>query len=316
MVRLSASKLDTLKKCSFLYYCKYVLRIADEAGLGAGRGSVTHSIIEPLLRPDRRKYVDQIIKTKDAFCVPSIERLIRKYSNKYGVSEDDHIDKIKKYLMVALSFDFYCEGSLSLTAEEKFEIDEGKYILNGKIDRTAIYEDRVCVADFKTSKQKFNKEDLDFNIQALMYALVQRKKHPNLPIEVDFIFLKCPKKPIQKTVITDALLDGFVEWLDYIVEYIEDYDYKKGISDMAASGWPRRAWCGSELGEVDKEGNPKYICSFKYPALYYSAYDGEKLIKTSRNRQDLEYLSKSGCRVEMKQFEGCPSWQHLWRDKK
>ncbi len=145
-----------------------------------------------------------------------------------------------------------------------------------------------------------------------MYALVQRKKHPHLPVEVDFIFLKCPRKPIQKTVITDALLDGFVEWLEYIVEYLDGYDYKKGISDMASVGWPRRAWCGAELGQLDKEGNPAFMCSFKYPFIYYAAYDGEKLIKTSRHRQDLEYTLKSGARIEKKEHSGCPNFKHLY----
>lgn len=314
-IRLSASKLGTAKNCSYLYFLKYVNFLPDESGVGANRGTVTHKVLECLLRPDRKKYVDSIVATKNPFSVAVVERLTMLWARKLDVAEPDHLEKIKTFILTGVSFDFYCEGSINLRSEEKFEIDKGNYILNGRLDVTAEYPDRVVCRDFKTSRAKYNKEDIDFNLQALTYSVALKHKYPHLPIEVDFVFLKYTQAPFQKTFITDELREGFLAWLDYMSEYLTGFDYKKATSDFAKNDIKRKWLCGGQLGELNKDGDQKWYCAYKYPFVYWAAMKDEKIVKSSRNRSDLEYHKNEGCEIVMKTHSGCPAWKHLWEKK-
>ena len=75
-VYLSASRLKTVKMCSWLYWCKYHERLPDKSNDGASRGTVCHLIFECLGKPSRQHYYDAILKNNDAFAVPSIKKLI------------------------------------------------------------------------------------------------------------------------------------------------------------------------------------------------------------------------------------------------
>jgi len=45
---LSASRIKTVEGCSWLYWCKYKLKLPDASNDGAKRGSICHLIFEHL----------------------------------------------------------------------------------------------------------------------------------------------------------------------------------------------------------------------------------------------------------------------------
>ncbi len=55
MIKLSASRIKTLQSCTFLYWVKYHLKLPDQTNSGALRGTGTHSILEFLKKPKRKK---------------------------------------------------------------------------------------------------------------------------------------------------------------------------------------------------------------------------------------------------------------------
>lgn len=55
-VRLSASRIGTAKKCSWVYWSKYVNKIPDSSNTGASRGSVCHNIFEYLGKDRHKKH--------------------------------------------------------------------------------------------------------------------------------------------------------------------------------------------------------------------------------------------------------------------
>ena len=55
---LSASRIKTAESCSWLYWCKYKLKLPDRSNDGARRGSICHLIFELLGEPRRKKYFD------------------------------------------------------------------------------------------------------------------------------------------------------------------------------------------------------------------------------------------------------------------
>ena len=66
-VRLSASRISTLKKCSWTYWVKYVLKLPDTTNAGASRGWICHLIFEILGNPRHKKVYDRLLVSKDIF---------------------------------------------------------------------------------------------------------------------------------------------------------------------------------------------------------------------------------------------------------
>ena len=71
-VALSASRIKTLEKCSWSYWCSYVLKLPEKSNDGASRGNVVHLVLEMLAKKNRKSYVDKILESKDIFCIASI----------------------------------------------------------------------------------------------------------------------------------------------------------------------------------------------------------------------------------------------------
>ena len=60
---LSASKIKTLQSCSWLYWCKYHLKLPEESNSGASRGTICHLIFECLGNPRHKHHYKKNNKT-------------------------------------------------------------------------------------------------------------------------------------------------------------------------------------------------------------------------------------------------------------
>lgn len=314
MIKLSASKLKTHSDCSFVYYNKYVKKMPDSVGPGAKRGSVCHPVLERLLNPKRIGYVENILQHKTYTSSPPVKKYVELLAKKEGVFDEENLKLIDQFLVTGLSFDFYCAGAYKVVAEGRFELKTDRYHINGIMDKVAYYDNLIKLFDYKTSKTKFAKADIQFNIQALMYSLMESKRNPGIPIEFDFIFLKYKKAPLQNVSIDMNILSGFEEWLAYMTEYLEDFTFDKALANMASQDITKRnMMCGRELGEFNKAGGDAHVCAFKYPSVYFAAYDGDKLIKTSYKKKELDTLKDKGYTIREEHYEGCPRFKHLWK---
>ena len=106
---LSASRIKTAQSCSWLYWCKYKLKLPEKSNDGARRGSICHLVFEVLGIKRRKKYFDAIIKSEDVFSVPSIKRLVIKHAVREGVDDQDNIDLMKEMIYNGLTYDFFGE---------------------------------------------------------------------------------------------------------------------------------------------------------------------------------------------------------------
>ena len=316
MVKLSASRIKTLLSCSWIYWCRYILKLPSKGNDGANRGNTVHPILECLLREDRKEYVYKILSVEDPFCIPSVKKLAYLHAKKLEVASDENIKLIKDFILTALKCDFYCEGALKVYAEEEFDYKTDDYWIGGFIDKKAIYEDRVKIVDYKTSKAKFSQEEAEASIQALMYALVQTKYHPALTPEVEFLFLKFKKAPLQKANVNSSLLNGFEEYLKYISKHLKDFSIEKAMSDFAANDRERMWLCGKRLGDQKKDGTSAWTCEYKYPYIYFAAKDQSgKVISASKVKKDLDKYIEKGYVVEQMEYAGCPKFHRLWKVK-
>ncbi len=303
-IKLSASKIKTIESCSWLYHSKYILKYPDLGNAGSSRGTCVHLILELLLRDRHKKYFNALCKGKPGILQsPAIHRLILKTAKKLKVDDEANLDLIYMMIQTGLQNDFFCMGSLKVESEKEFLIEEEGYIINGFIDKLAQFEnDQYKIYDYKSSKGKFSKEELDFNLQNLMYSLAVFKEKGCIP-DVLFIFVKFKNQPIQEAPKpTKEQLDGFQSYLAYVAGYISSFTEKEATSNLAANSAKKKWMCGS-----DREG--KWICPSRMAKTYYVGVDkNEKFIKSAFDKSALEKESSITSISEVR-YQGCPYWK-------
>ena len=300
-IYLSASRMGTLDKCSWQYWCKYVLKLPDTTNDGAIRGSICHLILELLLKPRHKKYYDKILETQDITFTPAVDRVVIKHLKQQNAYNEENYSLCNKMIYVGLDNDFFGEEGGHIEEPEKEFVIESKrpeYNIRGYIDKPIEYkkDKLVKIVDYKTSKAKFKGDELNSNIQAMMYSLAAKKLWPKMKRRmVQFLFLKFPRAPKQELEFTDEQLKGFEYHLEQVNKTLSEFDEQAAESNYAADnghGW----LCGPA-----KRG---WICPFHKPFDYYALLDSTgKQIKSSYE-DDLK--PKDGETVEKRHYDGCP----------
>lgn len=309
MVRLSASKIKSYSSCSYLAYLKYHCGLPSQGNTGSRLGSVTHSILECLAHTKRASLVKAATYCNDPLSIPSINRYANILLNKEKENTEENKAKVNNFLLTALKFDFYGEGCSSYDTEYAFNIkEEGRYWIVGFIDRLFVYEDKVRIVDFKTSKAKFAKgsDDMDFNVQALMYALVASKLYPGKKIFVEFLFLKFVQKPLIQMEFTMAQIEGFENYLEYLSKYLQNFGLEEALSNMASQDVKRRWLCGKMVLSNKKDGSQAWSCEYRAPFLFFEAVKDGVPIKSALTKRELDKYEKDGCVIVQRRHAGCP----------
>lgn len=319
-VILSASRIKLLNSCSLKYWFKYVLKLPDEKNLGSIIGTICHQVCQTLCNKNKYyDYVNNIIKTHkyNAEMVRYMVALL----TKHGILSAENLTKIKKYVGVALSNDFFIEGGILQKPETFFEIEE-PFRAKGFIDAYAIFNDGTdswCeLRDFKSSKQKFLSKELEENIQAYIYLLAVKKMHPEINLDkskVKFVFLQYPDDPIQEVIGNISVLNGITSYLKYIQKYMEDFteahsknNIAKDITPKKEDGFCGKLLCGfnKRLGQKKKDGNIMYGCPYKFARDYYILKnEKDEVVYSSFDKPE---KIKENQKLIKKRHEGCPAW--------
>ena len=319
---LSASAIQDLDKCSWIYYCKKILKLPDKSNAGASRGSTVHTLFECLLNPRHKKHFNTIIKQNGIKKLKVIDRFIKKQIKKYKLEEIDNKDNnnydlIEEMILVGLKNDFFVKGAKLEKAEKQFDYtnENPAYRIKGYIDKIAIKKTHAEIYDYKSSEKIYEGEDKESNIQAQIYNL-WFKKVRKLKSKLKFVFLRHPDNPIQEHEFTDEELDGVEYVLAQTSLYLSDFDIKKAKSNMAAhqpyqKGFRGPIVCGTAKfpGDLKKDGNPKYFCPFKFAFQYFGLWskDGE-LLRTAFKKEELSPKNEEII-LEMS-YSGCPCHQN------
>jgi len=168
MTKLSASRIKTAQSCSWIYWCKYKLKLPDTSNDGASRGTICHLILELLCEPKRKNYFDTIIKKNTLFCIPSVKRLVYIWAHRLDVADPENIELIDAMTINGLQYDYFGKATGKPTkafSEKDFHIivddeDKGiKYRINGFIDKLFLYK-KESLLSLETSRlvKKFLKE--------------------------------------------------------------------------------------------------------------------------------------------------------------
>lgn len=332
---LSASRIKVAQSCSWLYWCKYRLKLPDTSNDGASRGTVCHAVLEVLGAKKHRRKFRKIMKKGDIFCVPSIKRMVEIYARKLGVDDSENIELIKQMTFNGLSYDFLGNSIGRPThalSEKEFSIcvqdGDVNFHICGFIDKLFLYKKNkfALIRDFKTSKKTFVKSEVDDNLQDWIYSTAVSYLFPEYNNrQSEFLFLKFPMEidhissgVIQMEPISDDEIEGFKYELTSIQKYLDSFDEKIATSNMAATkDFPKdgsfsgRLLCGfaSKKGELKKDGNPKWHCPMKFDFWYYQIFDKSGDFVTSVHEEEfVESMVPEGGTHEMKYYCGCPAF--------
>lgn len=294
---LSASKIQTLNRCSWTYHCKYLLKLPEGTNSGQLRGGICHEILELL---QAKKHKKLRVSTLEHYVITEknpIFRLARAKVKKHNLAPDD-LEMITEMLLVGLKHDPFDEKRLK-GVELTSTLEGETYKLKGILDKVYESPEGFEVIDYKSSKKKFSAEELKNNIQALIYALLCLKNFGKRAI-VKFLFLRFPKSPEQVLFPTEEELSGLECYLGYLGEYLGNFTEKDARSDFASNDIKRSWLCGKE-----EEG--KFCCPFRKPMVYYSLYDKDGKLISNHFRKG---IGKADEYVVENTYSGCPCYPH------
>ncbi len=140
---LSASRISTFEKCSWLYFQKYVVKTPEPAtNSGALMGTCCHNVFEFLAIPRRRTIFDTITNIDSTILnSPAVTRYVKKYIKKHKLPPES-FSKIDAMIVVGLLTDFFCDGADEMMEPElefRIENENPRYNILGFIDRAAKY---------------------------------------------------------------------------------------------------------------------------------------------------------------------------------
>jgi hypothetical protein len=297
---LSASRIKTLETCSWVYWNNYHTKVPQSQNDGALRGTICHTVFELLLNKRHLENYKRIIKKNAIDGDKGVDTLVKKLAKKVKL-DDSNYKLLNDMILVGLKHDFFGEHGDIVKPEYSFNIEsqEPKYHIRGFIDKPIKTKKEMHIIDYKSSKYKFRGDDLEANIQAMMYSLASKKLWPKLKPIVKFLFLRFPKQPIQELTFTDEQITGFEHYLEHINDYVNKFDENSAKANFAIDNEKNKWMC--------KIGGWK--CPYKDPYEYYvKLNDKGEVVETSleNNFKDIK-----GFKVETRKYEGCPKWPQL-----
>ncbi len=324
---LSASRIKTWESCSWKYWCNYELRLPKSKNDGNVRGTACHLILEVLLNPRHKKYIKKILKSHTIKIVPSIERLVKKSLRLAGeeFASNENFEMCDDMILVGLSLDFLGgKGAKIDNPEEEFLLDnkEPRYKMMGFIDKPVQYkkEGKIKIVDYKTNKEKFSENEIDYNVQAFAYLLAAKQVWPKLTdATIEFQFLKFPDEPCIQIKYTDDQLAGFEYYLEDLFNKFNNFTEQLAKSNFASKQpFPKKNQgfigplnCGfaQYKGQLKKDGSVMWHCDYKFPYDYYAVVDENgKTLYSSKNKNDLNPQKNQS--IQKKHYSGCPAHAH------
>jgi len=292
---LSASRIKTLETCSWVYWNNYHIKTPQKSNDGSDRGTICHTIFELLLNKRHKKNYKNIIKSNSIDGDKGVSKLVKKLSAKVNLNESNY-KLLDEMILVGLKNDFFGENGEIIKPEYAFEIknDKPKYHIRGFIDKPIKIKKEMHIIDYKSSKYKFRGDDLEANIQAMMYSLASKKLWPKLKPIIKFLFLRFPKQPIQELQFDEDEIKGFEHYLEYVNEHVNNFDKDSAQSNFAVDH-PKNKWMCSV-------GN--WRCPYKDPFSYHvKLNDAGEIVESNFTG---EFKDVKGFTVEQRQYTGCP----------
>jgi len=305
-LRVSASRVKSLKQCAYKLYLNEVLYLPEKTHIKTHLGSLAHSILECLLNPRHIKIYNEVLSKQSIVGIPSLDRMARNWKRKYFIT-DEVMDGLDGCIMTGiLHSDYEDKDSLWREIEWEFKITGQKYHAKGFLDKLVGYEKNLVIKDYKTLglQYKTEKELIEeFEIQGTIYQLAVWKKF-KLPASVEFYLLRYPptkKKPERHIRViapkTEAQLRGAEMYYEFLGGGVfKNFGLEQAHSNFAADDEKGKRFC-------------QYICKFKDPFNYISIVKDGRPVRGHFVGEPYELAE--GETAVAKTHEGCPRFYKI-----
>ena len=304
---LSASRIKTLETCSWSYWCNYHLKLPQKQNEGALRGTVCHLVFEMLVKKKHKKHFNKIFKGNTIKASPAIHRMVMKHltqmENSFDLpmTNEENVELVDDMIVVGLNCDFFGQGGKVDKPEHEFLLEnkDPEYRIRGFIDKPIVYKKgkKIKIVDYKSSKYKFRGEELQSNVQAMVYTLAAQKEWPEYSPTVEFQFLRHPRSPLQQLQFNKDQLKGLEYYLAHTFQIINNFTEETATTNYAADT-KKNSW-------LCKVG--KWRCPYIDPYPYFVIVDKDgKEINKSLKRSELQNKLKNGQKIKKKKYNGCP----------
>tara|TARA_Y100000593_G_scaffold95031_1_gene198573 strand:+ start:22165 stop:23166 length:1002 start_codon:yes stop_codon:yes gene_type:complete len=301
--KLSASRVKTLDSCSWSYWCNYHLKVPQRPNSGAIRGTICHLVFELLLDHRHHHHYKKILKNNSIKGSPAVDRLIIKHLTRQGIIDDgESYEMCDKMILVGLQYDFFGDEETEVVGIEKeFLLNkiEPKYKAIGFMDKVLKKKNSIKIVDYKSSKYKFRGDEIDSNIQAMLYTIAAKDEWPECEedILVEFLFLRFPRSASQQIRVSKEQLAGFEHYLEHVYKVINEFDEETAKSNYAAHNQHVQWMC---------KAGKTWRCPYLDPVEYYVLLDSNgEVTKSSFAEENLKV--KKGYSIEKRRYAGCPA---------
>jgi hypothetical protein len=338
---LSASKIKTLQSCSWLYWCKYHLKLPDSTNDGCSRGTICHAVFECLGNPRHKRHYHNILKKGSIEGSKSVVRMVKQRARDLNVDDEQNLTLMDEMILNGLHYDFFGDTKAKPTkaiSEKDFSIyvdeDGKKYAIRGFIDKLFLYsrKKRAIIRDFKTSKKVFQGKERVDNLQDLMYSLAVKHLYPKyLSRQSEFLFLKFSLEEdlfgetaegvVKMKEVSDEELEGFEYYLTEVQKVVDSFSETNASENFAAKqeypkdgsfGGPLSCGFAKKIGQLKKDGTKMWHCSYKFGFDYWRLVNenGETIrCAFKEDKQELIPDESKGERVIKEEYGGCPHWK-------
>lgn len=189
-INLSATKIDTVNRCRFSYFCKYGLRTeklqAAEFNV-LQRGNIAHHVLERIITDYKEKIAELNNEELDKLTDGYIEEYLGLVNGFDNIRDErfefliSRISRSLKEVVHHIAADFRqskfkptaCEFKIGFNdgIKVEFPYDKGTININGSIDRVDKWGDYIRIVDYKTGTKSFKLPDVLYglNMQMLIY---------------------------------------------------------------------------------------------------------------------------------------------------
>jgi putative RecB family exonuclease len=270
---LSYSRLSRFEQCPLAYQLHYIDRKQPERGIPVRFGTAIHVALERLIREVvDREYVGPL----------SEQRAVEHYRTAWNFEGLIGLELFQEGLKIIKDF-VRAEGHVNhrniLAVEKEFELAVGRFTVLGYIDRVDYVDDEtIRIVDYKSNRQLFTRDDVDFSLQMSLYQLAARQLWPWVKkIELSFWMLRHGLR--QDTTRTEEQLEAAVGYVQALGEQLET------ATDFPARLNPNCTYCDHRKScpayAEALAGKREFICE-----------DVSDLEAVAREREQVARLSK------------------------
>ena len=209
ILSLSYTSLKSYETCPFKYHLKYDLTFAESETIFIKKGHMVHKFLDKIHRK---------VKNNEDF---NLDEMIEKHTTENDRSKNKkEIENIYKYVEKDL------KGIKILESELPFVIEEGNYIVEGKIDLIYEKDGKIGIMDFKTTSS-IDEEDAKQQLYIYLMALNENPIYAGKIDELAIYLVNSQK--IKTFEVDEEYLKNLQTNIKYIVKEINNNTkfYKK-----------------------------------------------------------------------------------------